>query len=292
MNLIVKNNCFVSNMNMTTPNKHRFPTFFISHGGGPWPYMKNEMGSLYDQLEKSLVDLVQSLQQRPKAILMISGHWEEKNFTVMTHPKPPMIYDYYGFPDHTYQIQYSAPGSPELALKVQSLLQKAQIDCELDSHRGFDHGTFTPMAVMYPEANIPTVQLSMKKNYSPNEHLAMGRVIAPLRDEGVLIIGSGLSYHNLRQFVTPTGFKASAEFDQWLQDTMKLSDFSARTKRLESWDQAPSARIAHPREDHLIPLMVAAGAAENEKAELIYHEKSFMGGLWVSSYRFGNELKI
>ena len=290
MNFIVKNDGIMSNYNMNMTQKHQFPTYFISHGGGPWPYMKNEMGSLYDSLEQSLVRLSKSLQQKPKAILMISGHWEETHFTVMSNALPPMIYDYSGFPEHTYQIQYKAPGSPELAKRVQELLQKSNIPCELDAHRGFDHGTFTPMAVMYPNADIPTIQLSMKKNYSAKQHLEMGRALAPLREEGVLIIGSGLSYHNLRQFVTPTGFKASAEFDQWLQNTMKLTDFSERSKKLEAWEQAPSARIAHPREDHFIPLMVAVGAAENEKAELIYHENNFMGGLWVSSYRIGVEI--
>jgi aromatic ring-opening dioxygenase catalytic subunit (LigB family) len=265
--------------------KTKMPVYFISHGGGPWPWLQGPYREAYRQLEASLQKLPQELPEKPKAILMISGHWEENTFSIMTHPKPEMLYDYGGFPEHTYHIKYSAPGSPELAFKVQSLLKDAGITAQLNPHRGFDHGTFTPLAVSYPNADIPVVQLSLRKDYDPEIHLQVGKALASLRDEGVLIIGSGLSYHNLRLF-DQRASKPSREFDSWLQTTLKL-DPKERREKLLDWEKAPSARLAHPQEDHLIPLMVAVGAAENETSQLSYHEDQFMGGIAVSSFRFG-----
>jgi len=263
------------------------PTYFISHGGGPWPYMKDELGGAYDILEASLKGMPEQLgsPMRPKAILMISGHWEEQDFTVMTHATPPMIYDYSGFPEHTYHIHYKAPGSPELAARVQELLTTAGIASRADAKRGFDHGAYAPLAVMYPHADIPVVQLSIRSDYDPEAHLQLGRALAPLREEGILIIGSGLSYHNLRRFGAAAA-APSKEFDVWLGQTLTASNPNQRTERLLAWAKAPSARLAHPQEDHLIPLMVAVGAAEQEKGEMIYHEEKFMGGVTVSSFRF------
>lgn len=262
----------------------RFPTYFISHGGGPWPWLKKEM-PFYDKLEASLKDIPQQLPEKPKALLVISGHWEDLNFLVMSSPKPEMVYDYHGFPKHTYSIQWPAPGAPELAEKVMHLIQQAGLPTGLDSNRGFDHGTFSPLAVMYPNAEIPTFQVAIRSDYDPKTHLQLGRALASLRDEGVLIIASGLSYHNLRAF-GPAAQKPSRDFDLWLRDSMQLPP-PLRRERLLDWRSAPAARIAHPQEDHLIPLMVAVGAAENEEAKLIYHEDDFMGGISVSSYRFG-----
>jgi aromatic ring-opening dioxygenase catalytic subunit (LigB family) len=138
---------------------------------------------------------------------------------------------------------------------------------------------------MYPRADVPVVQLSLKRGYDPAEHLAIGRALAPLRDEGVLIVGSGLSYHNLRMFGAAAKAPSTA-FDAWLHEAMQSSP-QERKRRLEQWDAAPSARIAHPEEDHLVPLMVAVGAAEDETATRVYHEEDFMGGVTASSYRFG-----
>jgi len=265
--------------------KTKMPVYFISHGGGPWPWLQGPYREAYRQLEASLQKLPQELPEKPKAILMISGHWEENSFTIMTHPKPEMLYDYGGFPEHTYHIKYAAPGSPELAFKVQALLKEVGIKANLDPHRGFDHGTFTPLAVSYPNADIPVVQLSLRADYDPETHLKVGRALASLRDEGVLIIGSGLSYHNLRLF-DQRAAKPSHEFDAWLQTTLNLNP-KERSEKLLEWENAPSARLAHPQEDHLIPLMVAVGAAENETTQLSYHEDQFMGGIAVSSFRFG-----
>ena len=261
------------------------PTFFVSHGGGPWPFMKDQYGSTYDKLEASLVDMRRQIGGRPKAVLVISGHWEASQPTVSSSARPPMLYDYGGFPPHTYQIQYAAPGEPALAQRVADLLQAAGQPAALDAQRGFDHGTFSMLYPVYPEADVPVVQLSLLQHLDPATHLAIGRALAPLRKEGVLIVGSGLSYHNLRQF-GPGGKLASKEFDAWLQLTLALPP-AQRSTALLHWDEAPYARLAHPREEHLLPLMVVLGAAEQEAATCVYHEDDFFGNLTVSSFRFG-----
>lgn len=263
----------------------RLPTYFVSHGGGPWPWMKKEAGNRYDNLEASLKRIIGEVGNAPKAVLIVTGHWEAPTWTLSSGAKPGMIYDYGGFPAHTYQIQYGAPGSPELANRVRSLLTEQGFDIDLDPERGYDHGTFTVMQPMYPDAKMPLVQMSLRDDYDAAAHLAIGRALAPLRDEGVLIIGSGLSYHNLRQF-GPAGAQSSQKFDAWLQQTLLNTAPTQRSSAVIRWDEAPSARLAHPQEDHLIPLMVALGAAENETAACVYHE-DFMGSIRVSSFRFG-----
>ncbi len=262
------------------------PTYFISHGGGPWPWMKDQVNGAYDRLEASLKAMPNQMGATPKAVLVISGHWEERDFTVMATENPPMVYDYSGFPEHTYRIKYTAPGSPRTAKRIRELIEGAGIAVPLDLQRGFDHGTFAPLSVIYPDANIPALQLSLKRGYDPKSHLDVGRSLAPLRDEGVLIIGSGLSYHNLREF-GPKAKEPSAAFDHWLQETLLSASPTERFSRLIDWQSAPSARRAHPQEDHLLPLMVAVGAAGDDKATLVYHEDNFFGGISVSSFMFG-----
>jgi len=282
-------------MNAMTPHRLKelyvitlLPAYFISHGGGPWTHMKRDTGNMYGALEASLQDIPRQLGgTRPKAVLVVSGHWEEDEFTVMSSARPPMIYDYHGFPAHTYEIRYDAPGSPAVAARVRELLQDAGLPVRLDAQRGYDHGTFVPLYAMYPDADVPVLQLSIKRGYDPDTHIALGRALAPLRKEGVLIIGSGLSYHNLRQ-MGPAAHGASKAFDDWLYQTLSKADPATRRQRLISWDRAPAARAAHPQEDHLIPLMAAVGAAGNEKAYRVYHEEAFFGGVVVSSYRFGD----
>jgi aromatic ring-opening dioxygenase catalytic subunit (LigB family) len=250
--------------------------------------MKEHVGDSYDALEASLQDIPRQLGHvKPRAVVVVSGHWEEDDFSVMSTPRPPMIYDYHGFPAHTYEIRYGAPGSPQVAARVQELLRAGGLAVRTDDRRGYDHGTFVPLYAMYPEADVPALQLSIKRDYDAESHLAAGRALAPLRSEGVLIIGSGLSYHNLRQ-MGPMAHESSKAFDNWLHQTLNQSDPQVRRERLISWQRAPAARVAHPREDHLIPLMVAVGAAEQETAHRIYHEDAFFGGVVVSSYRFGD----
>src|SRR4249920_3408108 len=130
---------------------NRLPTFFISHGGGPWPWLEGDFRRQFDRLEGSLVEIAASLPDKPRAVLVISGHWEEERFTVMSAERPGMVYDYSGFPRHTYEIRYDAPGSPQLADRVRQLLEAAGIPVALDAKQGYDHGTFVPLAVMYPQ---------------------------------------------------------------------------------------------------------------------------------------------
>lgn len=265
----------------------RLPTYFVSHGGGPWPYLDGDIRRAYDKLEQSLVDMRRELGDRPKAILVISGHWEEEGFAISSGEAPGMVYDYYGFPEHTYHIRYGAPGSPALANRVRALLQAGGVQARLDPDRGFDHGTFSIMKPLYPEEDMPLVQLAIDRRLDPAMHLQVGRLLAPLRDEGVVIIGSGLSYHNLREIRSQRAPEVSRTFDAWLQETLVGSVPAQRTERLIHWTQAPMARAAHPREDHLIPLMVAVGAAEDEVGAASYHQADLLGGVTASSFRFG-----
>jgi aromatic ring-opening dioxygenase catalytic subunit (LigB family) len=267
----------------------RQPTYFLSHGGGPWPWLTGTIRDAMGQLEESLQRLPAELPEAPTSILMVSGHWEAPNFTVQTNPNPPMFYDYGGFPEETYSIQYPAPGSPSLARRVGELLTGAGIRVDEDAKRGFDHGMYSVLFPAWPDADVPVVQLAIKQSFDPEEHLAVGRALAPLRDEGVLILGSGFSYHNLR-LIGPAAKEPSAEFDQWLGTTIIDSTPAERTARLREWASAPSARIAQPREDHLIPLMVAVGAAEEEPAARSYYEEDWFGGVTASSFRFGTPL--
>lgn len=261
------------------------PTYFLSHGGGPWPFMMDQVGHLYAELDASLRDLPRQIGVTPKAVLVVTSHWEGRDFMLSSSAAPPMIYDYGGFPPHTYEVRYKAPGSPELAARVKALLDAGGHPARLDAQRGFDHGTFSAMYPVYPKADVPIVQLSLKHGLDPATHLEVGRLLAPLREEGVLIIGSGLSYHNLRAF-NAQGAAASHAFDDWLRAAMALPA-AQRTAALLAWDQAPAACMAHPREEHLLPLMVVVGAAEAEAATVPYHEDAFMGSLAVSSFRFG-----
>jgi aromatic ring-opening dioxygenase catalytic subunit (LigB family) len=262
------------------------PVYFISHGGGPWSYMEDATRPAYAKLEASLAAMPAEIGATPSAVLMVSAHWEEPEFTLMSNPRPPMVYDYYGFPDHTYHIRYDAPGDPSLAARTRQIIEEAGLPARLDPQRGFDHGAFTPLKIIYPRADVPVVQLSLKAGLDPEAHLALGRAIAPLRDEGVLIVGSGLSYHNLRQFFSPRGWGPSREFDGWLGGVLLGGSPMDRDKLLTAWEAAPAAREAHPREEHLLPLMVAAGAAGQDAAQRTYHETDFLGGLTVSSYCF------
>jgi aromatic ring-opening dioxygenase catalytic subunit (LigB family) len=262
----------------------RFPTLFVSHGGGPWPFMRDRLDDFagtFAYLQK----LPATLPGRPAAILSVSGHWEEPDFTVATSERPPMVYDYYGFPEHTYRVQYPAPGSPAVAGRVKQLLSEAGIAIDEDAEQGFDHGTFVPLAVMYPQAQIPVVPLSLRENLSAAEHLAMGAALAPLRDEGVLIIGSGLSYHNLEALrMSANAGPVSDRFESWLTAAVSDPSPTARAQKLASWTEAPMARLAHPREEHLIPLMVAAGAAGQSPGRLDFRDRVW--GVSMASYRF------
>jgi aromatic ring-opening dioxygenase catalytic subunit (LigB family) len=262
----------------------RLPTLFVSHGGGPWPFVDG-MREMFAKTAAQFKALPDRLPTRPQAVLVITGHWEAPQFSVSTAPLPPMDYDYSGFPAHTYQLQYPAPGSPALAARVAGLLDAGGVACQGDPQRGLDHGTFVPLGLMYPKADMPIVLLSMKSGYDVAEHLRVGELLAPLRDEGILILGSGLTYHNMRGFANPASSAVASSFEKYLSDAVTQPDAAVRNRMLLDWEQAPAARQAHPREDHLIPLMVVAGAAGADGGQRIFLDHVM--AVDMASYQFG-----
>ena len=266
---------------------NRLPTLFIPHGGGPCFFMDPPatVRHYWDNMAAYLRGLAADVGQRPKALLIVSGHWETPRPTLNVAAHPALFYDYYGFPEHTYRLSYPAPGAPDLAPRVQALLADAGFASDTDAERGLDHGVFIPMMLSYPDADIPILQLSLQQDLDPAQHLAIGKALEPLRDEGVLIIGSGMSFHNLRTLFGPAGDVGSELFDTWLTDAATDPDPAARDAKLSAWAQAPFAREAHPREEHLLPLMVAAGAAGADPGRRTYADH--LGGKAVSGFQFG-----
>lgn len=210
----------------------------------------------------------------PSAILVISAHWEEQTATIISGKSPSLIYDYYGFPEESYQIKYPAPGDPVLAQDIARLLEKSGTEARLDDQRGFDHGLFVPLKIMYPQAHIPCVQLSLLRNLDPGSHIQLGKALSGLRKQNVLIVGSGFSFHNLRAFFSSDNQRPDSRneaFQQWLVETCTKESISQeeRERRLVKWERAPSARYCHPREEHLLPLHVCCGLA-GEPAKLVF----------------------
>ncbi|MFT8516976.1 MAG: class III extradiol ring-cleavage dioxygenase [Acetobacter persici] len=262
----------------------RQPVLFLPHGGGPCFFM--DWPETWDHMAAFLRGVSQTLPQKPDAILVVSGHWETAVPTVTTAAQPPLIYDYYGFPPHTYHLRYPAPGSPALAAQVQALLTATGIPNAADAERGLDHGVFIPFMLAFEAADIPVVELSLQNTLDPAAHLRIGQALAPLRDQNVLLVGTGLTYHNLRHFMgeDPQSDAASHTFDAWLAAAICAPE-AERTTALTHWETAPAARICHPREEHLLPLMVAAGAAGADSGVQIYRDTVM--GKALSGFRFG-----
>lgn len=264
----------------------RMPTWFIPHGGGPCFFMDWDPPHEWDRMGAFLRSIGESLPARPRAIVMISAHWLSSDVAVAAVQSPEMIFDYYGFPPHTYQLRYPAPGDPALAARIQSLLASAAIASHADVGRGFDHGVFVPLLLMFPEADIPVIPLSLLDSLDPAAHLAVGRALAPLREEGVLIVGSGMSFHNMRGYRDPRYAPISDRFDAWLVSAVESAP-GKREHALTQWDQAPEARHCHPprAEEHLLPLMVAAGAAQGDAGRCVFSDRVMQ--TTVSAFRFG-----
>jgi len=242
---------------------------YIPHGGGPLPLLGDKN---HQEMVSFLKELAPALG-KPSAILVISAHWEEGQASITSGITPPLIYDYYGFPDEAYRIQYPAPGAPRLADKIYTLLQKNGFAARLDSKRGFDHGLFVPLKIMFPDAAVPCVQLSLLNTLDPASHIAIGKALSNLRQENVLIVGSGFSFHNLGAFfpITDSGDAKNEAFEAWLIDTCTNKNFSTeeRERRLINWSHAPFARYCHPREEHLLPLHVCMGISTSP-AKLVF----------------------
>jgi aromatic ring-opening dioxygenase catalytic subunit (LigB family) len=263
----------------------RQPAIFIPHGGGPCFFMDWTWGpaDTWNRTQRFLEGLAATLPEPPKALLVISGHWEEPAFTASATPRPELIFDYSGFPEETYRLTWPAPGEPELAGRVAAILKRTGLPSAVSAARGFDHGVFVPLKVAFPEARIPVVSLSLAASLDPAIHLAAGRALAALRDEGVLIVGSGMSFHNLRGYLRPETPERARAFDAWLTHAVE-SPAAERDDLLARWREAPFAAYAHPREEHLIPLMVTAGAGGDAPGSRIFTDEPM--GAAISAYRF------
>lgn len=261
------------------------PAFFIPHGAGPCFFMEWTLGprDTWDALGDWLRGLAATLPAAPKAVLVISAHWEAPRFTVNAAHRRGLYYDYQGFPAHTYRLSYPAPGAEDVATQIEVLAANHGISLARDDQRGLDHGVFVPMLLIDPHARLPIVQLSLKEGLDPTEHLRLGRALAPLRERGVLVIGSGSGFHNLRTFGAADPMRAAA-FDEWLTDVLCETEPDRRDAMLARWEDAPYARYSHPREEHLLPLMVAAGASPEGRAKRSFHGSIL--GIPASAYRF------
>lgn len=231
---------------------------YIPHGGGPLPLLGDPgHARLVEFLQRCTADL-----PRPTAILVISAHWEEAVCTVQTGGDPGLLYDYYNFPPESYDIRYPAPGAPAIARATVALLEAAGIAVRADGARPFDHGVFVPLTLMYPDADIPCFQVSLLDSLDPQVHLDLGAALAPLREQGVLLLGSGSSFHNMQALRDGgASLERCERFDDWLGAVCTTRDLAVAQKQLASWEAAPDARYAHPREEHLLPLHVCFGAA-------------------------------
>ncbi|MHA1565160.1 MAG: DODA-type extradiol aromatic ring-opening family dioxygenase [Alphaproteobacteria bacterium] len=268
----------------------RLPALYIPHGGGPCFFMAWDPPDTWSRMADYLRGVSADIGQRPKAILMISAHWEAAQITIQTNPAPPLLFDYYGFPDATYRLEYPAPGSSALVARIAALLRQEDIPFREDGKRGFDHGTFIPLKLIFPEADIPIVQVSLRADLDPAAHIALGWALMPLRDEGILIIGSGMSYHNMERLManmrgSNTASPQSTQFDDWLAKTLTDQTPEDRASGLVEWQSAPAALDAHPRAEHLLPLHVVVGAAGPDPGRRMLQD-TVMGAA-VSAFQFG-----
>jgi 4,5-DOPA dioxygenase extradiol len=271
---------------MMNPKKSQTqaPIVYFSHGGGPLPI-------LGDASHKAMVNFMLQLPSRlrkPDAILVISAHWEESMATLLGAHTPSMLYDYYGFSEEAYEITYPVPGNPELASRIANLLIENNISARIDPQRGFDHGLFIPLKLMYPQADIPSLQLSLVRGLNPTAHIAIGKALRALMGENILVIGSGFSFHNMREFSVQgmsTSDPANDAFQNWLIEvcTAPAVPQSEREQLLIEWEKIPSARYCHPREEHLLPLHVCLAMA-NKPASTIFDDsilgKRALAFLW------------
>jgi len=257
---------------MITLAKHRAPAVFIPHGGGPMPLL-NEPG------QQNLATFLRQLPERyerPCAILVVSAHWEAPRATLLGADKPSLLFDYYGFPPETYEYQYPADNPAPVRVRVQQLLEQAGLPLDTDPERGYDHGVFVPLMLMLPELDIPVLQLSLVEGLDPQTHIALGEALSGLRDEGVMILGSGFSFHNMSVMRngTESARAINSEFHDWLANTLTDPALlpEQRIQKMIAWEQAPGARFSHPREEHLLPLPVCLGAAGGQAGEILFDD--------------------
>ena len=257
---------------------------YIPHGGGPLPLLNDPGHAGLNRFLRAWPGRI----KRPDAIVVISAHWEEPVVSITAGAAPDLYFDYYGFPPETYEYRYPAPGNPALAERVHGLLQRAAIESNLDKRRGFDHGLFVPLMLMYPEADIPCIQVSLAASLDAAEHVAVGKALAGLKNENLLILGSGFSFHNMQALMSKRDDSIdprNREFEQWLAQTLSDPelDEAERERRIVTWEFAPHARYCHPREEHLLPLQVCYGTAQ-AAAKTVFQET--VSGFIASAYQW------
>ena len=235
-------------------------SLFLPHGGGPLPILN-------DPSHKDLIRLYQQKLVKwiktPKAIVLVTAHWETSQPIISAAPQHSLLYDYYGFPPESYQIEYKAPGSPQVAQRVHQALKEAGFSPSLDTKRGWDHGVFIPLKLLIPDASIPIVQMSVLSNQDPTALIRMGNALKPLKQDNVLIIGSGMSFHNMRAFMSGQGFNGNLAFEEQLLSTAKLNG-DQRHSALEQWKTWKGAKECHPpgATEHFSPFIVTAAAGD------------------------------
>ncbi len=256
------------------------PSLFLSHGSP---------GLILEACPaRAFLASLAGLLPRPKAILVVSAHWETPAPALTAAAAPETIHDFFGFPAPLYAIRYGAPGSPDLARRAAGLLEAAGLSAALDPRRGLDHGAWAPLHLAWPDADIPVVQLSLQSDLPADHHLALGEALRPLRDEGVLLVGSGTATHNLRAFrqhrltLSTPPLPWAAAFADWLDKAVAADDREA----LLDWDQAPEALTNHPTQEHFLPFFVALGAATPGRAGRSLHRSWTYGVLAMDSYAF------
>ncbi len=255
---------------------------FIPHGGGPLPLMEDPGHAAMNEFLRRFPASL----PRPEAIVVISAHWESPVIGITGAAQPPLLFDYYGFPPETYEYRYPVPGHPGLAARIADLLAAAGIESRVDDERGLDHGVFVPLMLMYPAADIPCLQVSLSASLDAAEHLRIGRALAALRSDKILVLGSGFSFHNLKAIFgggADGDDAGNLAFEAWLAETCSSPelDEAERERRLIDWEQAPHARYCHPREEHLLPLQVCYGMA-GESARMVFQEA--ISGYVASAY--------
>ncbi|MDX8399888.1 MAG: class III extradiol ring-cleavage dioxygenase [Gallionellaceae bacterium] len=249
----------------------RMPVVFVSHGAPDTLFKAADTGACWREIAQQLPD--------PAGILMVSAHWEARQPTASLSGSPETLHDFGGFSPELHDMQYPAPGAPELAERVVSMLTSAGMRADLHPNRGLDHGAWIPLSVMYPHANVPVTQLSLIRNKGPATHFELGKLLAPLRDEGILIVTSGAITHNFdwldrQEKGEQADFAKAHAFDEWVAERLAAQDISA----LLEYRLAPYGAEAHPSEEHFLPLLVALGAASGDTP--MHYKPSFAyGGL-------------
>ncbi len=257
---------------------------YAPHGGGPMPLLDEALHANMNRFLRTVPTTI----PRPDAIVVVSAHWEEPVISITAAQFPTLLFDYHGFPPEAYEFEYPAPGAPQLAERVHALLRADEIESKLDPQRDFDHGLFIPLMLMYPDADIPCIQISLSSSLDAGLHVRVGKALSSLKDENLLILGSGFSFHNMQAAAGRDRDRVdlkNREFETWLARTCTDSTISEsrREALLIDWQEAPHARYCHPREEHLLPLQVCYGIAQGA-AKITFQEPIY--GFMTSAYQW------